>query len=66
LSYFKDLPDPRQRGKVVYPLDEVLLLCLLASGTCIFSPCQANKHPQGPNRDAACAPARLFYFRQGA
>ena len=30
LSYFKDLPDPRQRGKVMYPLDEILLLCLLA------------------------------------
>jgi len=30
LEYFRDLPDPRQRGKVVYPLDEVLLLCLLA------------------------------------
>lgn len=30
LKHFKDLPDPRQRGKVVYPLDEVLLLCLLA------------------------------------
>src|ERR1700682_474766 len=30
LEYFKDLPDPRQRGKVTYPLDEVLLLCLLA------------------------------------
>src|SRR5437764_8158135 len=30
LHYFKDLPDPRQRGKVMYPLDEVLLLCLLA------------------------------------
>lgn len=30
LGYFKDLPDPRQRGKVMYPLDEVLLLCLLA------------------------------------
>src|ERR1700736_3525106 len=30
LDYFKDLPDPRQRGKGVYPLDEVLLLCLLA------------------------------------
>jgi len=30
LKYFKDLPDPRQRGKVIYPLDEVLLLCLLA------------------------------------
>ena len=29
LSYFDDLPDPRQRGKVVYPLDEVLLLALL-------------------------------------
>ena len=30
LQYFKDLPDPRQPGKVTYPLDEVLLLCLLA------------------------------------
>jgi len=30
LSYFKDLPDLRQRGKVMYPLAEVLLLCLLA------------------------------------
>ncbi len=30
LSHFKDLPDPRQRGKVMYPLDEILLLCLLA------------------------------------
>ena len=30
LSYFNDLPDPRQRGKVIYPLDEVLLLGLLA------------------------------------
>jgi len=30
LSHFGDLPDPRQRGKVVYPLAEVLLLCLLA------------------------------------
>src|SRR6201998_962622 len=30
LSFFGDLPDPRQPGKVIYPLDEVLLLCLLA------------------------------------
>jgi len=30
LNYFKDLPDPRQRGKITYPLDEVLLLALLA------------------------------------
>jgi predicted transposase YbfD/YdcC len=30
LDYFASLPDPRQRGKVAYPLDEVLLLSLLA------------------------------------
>src|SRR5712692_10245032 len=30
LEYFKDFPDPRQRWKITYPLDEVLLLCLLA------------------------------------
>ncbi|WP_018268438.1 transposase family protein [Methylosinus sp. LW4] len=30
LAYFKDLPDRRQAGEVVYPLDEILLLCLLA------------------------------------
>ena len=23
LSYFEDFPDPRQRGKVVYPLNEI-------------------------------------------
>jgi hypothetical protein len=28
--YFEDLPDPRQPGKVTYPLDEILLLCLVA------------------------------------
>ena len=30
LEHFEDLEDPRQAGKVLYPLDEVLLLCLLA------------------------------------
>lgn len=30
LGHFKGLRDPRQPGKVSYPLDEVLLLCLLA------------------------------------
>jgi predicted transposase YbfD/YdcC len=30
LSYFNALEDPRQPGKVTYPLDEILLLCLLA------------------------------------
>lgn len=31
LSHFRDLPDNRQAGKVIYPLDEVLLLALLAT-----------------------------------
>jgi len=26
LNYFKDLEDPRQLGKVCYPLDEILIL----------------------------------------
>ena len=30
LSHFKDLRDPRQQGKVDYPLEEILLLCLIA------------------------------------
>jgi predicted transposase YbfD/YdcC len=30
LECFADFPDPRQRGKVIYPLEEILLLCLLA------------------------------------
>ena len=30
LNYFNEIPDPRQRGKIMYPLDEVLLLALLA------------------------------------
>lgn len=30
LEHFEDLEDPRQAGKVTYPLDEVLLLCLIA------------------------------------
>jgi len=30
LKHFSGLPDHRQHGKVMYPLDEVLLLCLLA------------------------------------
>jgi predicted transposase YbfD/YdcC len=30
LDHFADLPDPRQISKVIYPLDEILLLSLLA------------------------------------
>lgn len=30
LNHFNDMPDPRQRGKIMYPLDEILLLTLIA------------------------------------
>jgi predicted transposase YbfD/YdcC len=30
LNHFSDLPDPRRLGKITYPLDEVLVLALLA------------------------------------
>jgi DDE_Tnp_1-associated len=30
LEHFEELEDPRQAGKVAYPLDEMLLQCLLA------------------------------------
>ena len=30
LGYFNEMPDYRQAGKVAYPLDEVLLLALMA------------------------------------
>jgi predicted transposase YbfD/YdcC len=30
LGFFSDFPDPRQPGKVIYPLQEIFLLCLLA------------------------------------
>lgn len=30
LFFFKEMPDHRQPGKIIYPLDEILLLCLLA------------------------------------
>jgi hypothetical protein len=30
ISYCRDLPDPRYRGEVLYPLDGLLLSCLLA------------------------------------
>ena len=30
LKSFADLDDPRQQAKVLYPLEEILLLCLCA------------------------------------
>jgi hypothetical protein len=32
LNQFKDLQDPRQPGKVIYPLDEVLRLLAVLAG----------------------------------
>ena len=47
LSHFKDLEDPRQQGKVDYPLEEILILCLLAvlagAETVTDIPCSAAK-----------------------
>ena len=51
LKYFRDLPDPRQAGKVVYPLDEIVLLCLLAvlAGGGVAEPVRAafGRYAQG-------------------
>jgi hypothetical protein len=33
LEHFRDLPDPRQAGKVTYPLNEVLLLSLILTAS---------------------------------
>src|SRR5271165_6455640 len=54
LSHFEDLPDYRQKGKVAYPLAEVLLLMLagaLAGAESVASPCHR------PGMDARGVPA---------
>ena len=33
LNHFRDLPDPRQAGKALYPLEEVMLLSRLPGGS---------------------------------
>src|SRR6516164_3369278 len=50
LSYFKDLPDHRQAGKVAYPLDEILLLCLLA----VLAGAEAFTDPVSAKRSSSC------------
>ena len=44
LDHFADLPDPRQLSKVIYPLDEILLLSLLA----VLAGASAVLHARGP------------------
>ena len=53
LNHFKDLPDPRQRGKVMYPLDEILLLCLLA----VLAGADTFTHRYRPLRAGEARPA---------
>ena len=59
LESFEDLADPRQRGKVLYPLDEILLLVLLG----VLAGCESwveiarfgDKHLRHPRRRAVPA-----------
>ena len=63
LSHFKALADPRQAGKVLYPLDEVLLLCLFAvlAGAETF----VDIARFGEKRSICCAVSgRLFMARR--
>jgi hypothetical protein len=46
LQYFKDMPDNRQPGKVIYPLDEILLLCLMA----VLAGSEASRRSPGSAR----------------
>ena len=50
--YFKYLADPRQRGKVPYPLDEVLLLHLLS----VLAESEAGPRPSGDEISETPAP----------
>jgi len=43
LSYFEDFPDPRQRGKVVYPLNEIPKSADCARQACTVTLCLQSK-----------------------
>ena len=57
LAHFSDLPDPRQPGKITYPLQEILLLCLLA----VLAGAEASSisHCSGRHRTSAIADVRI-------
>ena len=55
LHHFKDLTDTRQQAKVVYPLDEVLLLALLAQAGLAFEALNTVKPPCPTGPDIAQA-----------
>src|SRR5215472_1088368 len=50
LDYFKDLPDPRQRGKVLYPLDEVFC----AFWQCLPGRRRSSTSPGSARRNSSC------------
>ena len=74
LRHFRDLPDPRQRGKVTYPLDEVLLVCLLGvlAGSETFvdiarfgdRKLEPVKRPGRPERQQPLAANRVDWLRE--
>lgn len=60
LESFEPLDDPRQRGKVLYPLDEVLLLVLLG----VIAGCESRVEIQ-IRREEAGGAASLPALRGG-
>ncbi len=62
LYYFKDLNDPQQQGKVQYPLNEVLLLCLLA----ILAGAETIADIARFGEKKLALPRRFLPFRDGA
>jgi hypothetical protein len=61
LGCFADFPDPRQRGKVIYPLEEVLLLGLLA----VLAGAETFVHIARFGQKKIVLPRRFLPFRDG-
>jgi hypothetical protein len=69
LNHFSDLPDPRQRGKITYPLDEVLVLALLAvlvappllGNAVVLGRHLVTEHPKGGFQQINAAEVRYGY-----
>jgi hypothetical protein len=61
LHHFNDLPDPRQAVKVIYPLDEVLLLSLSA----VLAGAEAFTNIARFGEKKLCFPRRFRPFRDG-
>jgi len=60
LEHFSELEDPRQRAKVLYPLDEVLLLTLCA----VLSGAKGWGGPVRPKEAWVSAPVSSLFRRR--